>query len=133
MKKILLAITFFILSPLVVYGEFGLSVSPIKYEITLDPGQSALYQATITNLTNLPSQIITGKSDFFSKDTTGTPYFVRKDESVYSDQELSSWINIEEDSFTLNPRDQKTVRFNISVPANATPGGKYAAVFFNQK
>lgn len=41
---------------------------------------------------------------------------------------LSRWISFEPKNFTLNPREEKAVKFKIKVPENAEPGGHYAAV-----
>lgn len=41
---------------------------------------------------------------------------------------LSSWISFEPQKFTLEPREEKPVKFIIKVPENAEPGGHYAGI-----
>lgn len=72
----------------------------------------------------------TSTSDFTARDGTGIPLFVRKSELVYPDQQLSTWISLWSSSVTLNPGQEVTIPFTITVPSNATPGWHYGAVFF---
>lgn len=41
---------------------------------------------------------------------------------------LSSWITIEPEIFTLQPREEKPVKFVINTPEYAEPGGHYAGI-----
>lgn len=41
---------------------------------------------------------------------------------------LSSWISFEPKTFSLEPREEKPVKFRIKVPENAEPGGHYAGI-----
>lgn len=104
--------------------------SPIKYELTVSPWESITRPATLTNNGNETITIVTGKSDFQSNGTSGTPQFVRKSELVFTDQEMSSWITIDTPSFSIGPWEDVTINFTIDVPENASPWGKYAAIFF---
>ena len=49
------------------YAAIDLSVTPIRYEITADPGKSVTKSAKIINNTNASVQIVMGKSDFQAK------------------------------------------------------------------
>ena len=115
------------------YAAIDLSVTPIRYEITADPGKSVTKSAKIINNTNASVQIVMGKSDFQAKWTDGNSLFVRKSEMVYPEQELSNWISIWNTTFTLGPKQSKEVSFTIAIPSNATPGWHYWAIFFKNK
>ncbi|MDA9129343.1 DUF916 domain-containing protein [Candidatus Gracilibacteria bacterium] len=106
------------------------TVTPINYELNLEPGQSATFPASIRN--NGPDTVTlpTTASDFQANGTNGVPSVVRKSELVYPDQELSTWITLSASEVTLAPGQEKTIDFTIDVPANATPGGHYGAVLF---
>lgn len=41
---------------------------------------------------------------------------------------LSSWITVEPEIFTLEPREEKSVKFTINTPEYAEPGGHYAGI-----
>jgi len=113
-----------------VFAAIDLNVTPIKYEITTQTGATVTRPATLTNSSSETFTIYTGKSDFIADGTGWTPRFVRYSELVNPDQELSSWITIDTDSFVIGPGESKTVNFTINVPTDATPGWHYGAVFF---
>ena len=113
-----------------VFAAIDFTFTPIKYELTVATGSTITKPATLKNNSNKPVTIITGKSDFQSNGTDGTPSFVRRSELVYQDQELSSWITIDTPQFTIASGEEITINFTIDVPENATPGGHYGAIFF---
>jgi len=115
-----------------VNAEINLTVSPIKYEIETNTWSVITKTATLFNRSNQTHTITTWKSDFESKDNTWNPSFVRKSELVFEWQQLSSWINIDTESFTIEPWEKKEITFTINVPENATPWWHYWAVFFKK-
>lgn len=113
-----------------VFADIDLIVSPIRYEIQLNPGATTTRTAKLINKTNNELQIYTSVSDFESNDSYGNPTFVRKSELVNPDQELASWININTSSFMIWALEEMEISFEINVPTDATPGWHYWAVFF---
>ena len=113
-----------------VHAAINYTITPIRYELELEPGESATFPASIRN--NGPDSVTlpTTTSDFQSNGPNGVPSIVRKSELVYPDQELSTWISLSDTSVTLAPGEEKTIMFTIDVPVNATPGGHYGAVLF---
>lgn len=75
----------------------------------------------------------TATSDFTSNGTSWIPSFVRKSELVYPDQQLSTWISIDDSSVTALPWELVTTNFTIDAPITATPGWHYGAVFFKKE
>ncbi len=112
------------------FAAIDLNVSPIKYEIDTQTWTTITRPATLINNGPEAFTIYTWKSDFVANGTDGTPRFVRYSELVYSDQQLSTWIDIDTDTFVIGPWESKTINFSITVPENATPGWHYGAVFF---
>ncbi len=41
---------------------------------------------------------------------------------------LSQWISFEPETFVLQPREEKPIKFIIQIPENADPGGHYAGI-----
>lgn len=111
-------------------ADVDLIVSPIKYEIELNPWWSITKTAKLINKSNNPMIIYTWVSDFMSNDTSWNPVFVRKSELVNPNQELASWITINTNTINLNALEEKDVEFTINVPLDATPWWHYWAVFF---
>ncbi|MDQ7008813.1 MAG: Fn3-like domain-containing protein, partial [Candidatus Gracilibacteria bacterium] len=111
------------------FAAINLTVSPIKYELSGDIGETITKIATLHNYGDNDIQIITGKSDFIASGTDGSHSFVRYSELVHSDQQLSNWISLSSSGFTIPANSKKEISFNIDIPSNATPGGHYGAVF----
>ena len=112
------------------FAWINFSVSPIKYELSWDPGWSITKTASLRNNWDLPVTIYTWKSDFETKDYSWAPKFLRYSEIVNFDQTMSSWINIDLPDFSINPWEEKDIEFTINIPENATPWWHYWAVFF---
>lgn len=111
-----------------VSANINLTVSPIKYELEVDPGETITRTAKLINLSENTYTIETGTADFIAKDISGTPAFVRK--QIGTQGEMSTWISINTPSFVITPKETKEISFDITVPQNATPGWHYWAVFF---
>ncbi len=127
--NILICTIFFCLS-YTADAAINFTVTPIKYELELDPWESITLPATIKNNGSTSVTMPTATSDFTSRDSTGIPRFVRKSELVFPDQQLSTWITLSESSVTLDPGEEKSIDFTINVPEDAEPGGHYGAIFF---
>ncbi len=83
------------------FAAINFTVTPIKYQLDLDPGETVTLPASITN--NGPDTVVmpTAISDFTVRDNSGTPRFVRKSELVFPDQQLSEWMTLSQDSVTV--------------------------------
>jgi len=112
------------------FAAINLTVSPIKYELTANTWATITKTATLHNRWNKDIKIITWKSDFIADTTNWSPSFVRYSELVHPDQQLSSWITLSSSGFTIPANSKKEINFTINVPADATPGWHYWAVFF---
>ena len=131
-KILILSIVSFLITlvPSITHGAINFTVTPIRYELELDPGESITLPASIRNNGTGTVTLPTATSDFTTNGITGTPTFVRKSELVHPDQQLSTWITINDSSVTVNQWKEVTTSFTIDVPENATPGGHYGAIFF---
>ena len=111
-------------------ANIDLLVSPIKYEIIANPWATITKTAKLINKSNDTMTINTWVSDFIANDSSWNPRFVRKSELVNPNQELASWIDINTSSFNIAAQEEIEVEFTINVPADASPGWHYWAVFF---
>lgn len=130
--KILLFITIFILLNFnnLTNATINFSVTPIVYNIETETWSIIYKSAILRNNSNKTVAIKTWKTDFQANWTNWIPQFVRKSELVYPEQELSSWITIETDSFLISPNESKDINFTIQVPNDASPWWHYWAVCF---
>ena len=102
----------------------ALTVSPPTYEIGATPGQSLTTGLKVFNETSQGGTFYFDTQNFTAKGEDGEPDFTN--EAVKTD--LASWIQTPA-SIDLAPGELKEVDFTINVPANADPGGHYAAIF----
>ena len=128
--KWIIGILCFVMSFGVSFADIDMTVSPIRYELEADPGESITRTATLYNNSDQPVKIITSKSDFSSNWKTGSPSFVRYSEVIHFDQVLSRWIVLSAWSFTIGPKEKYDMEFTINVPKRASPWGHYWAVIF---
>ena len=112
------------------YAAINFTVTPIRYEFQIEPGESITATASIRNNGSSTVTLWTTASDFESRDYSWTPKIVRRSELVFPDQQLSSWITLSDVSITLDAGEKKTIEFTIDVPADATPWWRYGAVLF---
>lgn len=115
----------FFLSPGVSHAQVGISLFPIKFDVTVAPGQTYSDTVTVINPNNFPigvqpevENIAGGNQGSIDLTDTDIPHG------------LSAWISLNENQFTLAPQQQLQVPFTITVPADGEPGGHYGAILF---
>jgi len=122
---IILVIGGLVLADLVSAQQIGVTVSPLTFELTANPGDTLTNTLKIYNPTDSIISIKMEVEDFKPVGETGQVVVEPEEEAIYS---LKRWVKTEPIEFTLEPREQKFVDFEISVPENAEPGGKYGSV-----
>jgi hypothetical protein len=103
----------------------GLSISPLTFELTANPGDILSNKIKIYNSSNSAIIVKMETEDFKAAGETGQVVVAPEENLTYS---LKRWVKIEPAEFTLEPKEQKFVDFTIEVPGNAEPGGKYGSV-----
>lgn len=104
-------------------SKSALAVSPAIIEEVLTPGEPTSFTLQVHNVTNFPLPI-----KGFVKNLN-----VQSEELEKTDKErldASQWFVIEEPDFILQPDQLRTVKGIIQTPADATPGGHYATIYF---
>ena len=109
------------------FAELNLVVTPIRYELKLDPGESINKMVTLRNRWTGALYITTWKTNIINDPNTYEPIFV---ENWNPNQELAPWITVMTNNFTIQWESDYQIEFNITVPGNATPWWHYWAVFF---
>lgn len=105
-----------------------ITVSPVKFELTLAPGGSATKEVTIWNRLGHESEFLFSKEDFTgSKDPDKATLFLGDDYAKITS--AKDWLALETDKVTLNQGDKMKFPVQVNVPADASPGSHYAAVF----
>lgn len=114
-----------------VVEDKGITISPVRFEYDVDPGETVTGEIKLINSTFSDKTLYLYTLNFKSDGQTGTPLF-HNEELPYS-ASLKEWIQLSEEEFTVkqveadNP-NTKVVEFSITVPEDAEPGGHYAGI-----
>ena len=104
----------------------ALTVSPARIEISGNSGQTLSGEINIYNEQPEVKTFYTSYENFQSSDDSGAPKFIG------SENGLATWIKTES-SIAVNSEEKKVLPFTISIPADAEPGGYFAAVFLGSQ
>jgi hypothetical protein len=113
-----------------VNGGNGMRVSPVRNDLTIKPGESQSIQVYVQNITESPANLQVIINDFVaSADESGTPRLLLNTGDSAPTHGLKQYVAKVPD-VTLQPKEQKIVKVQINIPANAAGGGYYGAVRF---
>jgi hypothetical protein len=101
----------------------ALTLTPIRLEITGDPGETLTKQVTLINEKTLSETFYSSFANFEAQGESGTPTFVTPKD------DLGTWMHAPE-SVVVPASSQMTVSFTITIPKDATPGGHFSAIFW---
>ncbi len=110
-------------------GGNGLRISPVRTDLTINPGSSQTIDVYVTNLTSQPTSLSGVVDDFTAgTDESGTPAILLNGEKApsHSLKEYVSPIG----NFTLAAKATKDVKVTISIPKGVAGGGYFGAVRF---
>lgn len=120
----------------------GIILNAFRFDIdTVKPGESITKTFTVKydfqpnpDGTYRPANLVLTAQNFNQDNLRdGAPRFL-EDGSLDRTESLANWITFDKDIITLSgPGETAEVTFTINVPEDAQPGGKYAAVFLNNK
>jgi len=112
-------------------GDFV--VGPGKHEIRINPGETSVKSITVTNRYDTERIFSIEIEDFTSPnkgDNSGQVHLLGEEKGPYS---LKDYLIPDETSFVLQSGDRATIRVEIKIPEDATPGGLYGAVIISHK
>lgn len=111
-------------------GGNGLRVSPVRTDVTINPGETKNVSLYVTNVTTNPATLQAIVNDFVANpNESGDPAIILDPKQYAASHSLKRFIQ-PIDNFTLGPGQQKQVTVVIKVPASAPGGGYYGAVRF---
>jgi len=140
-QKIIFLFTFsFLLFPLASLCEAQttthLIVAPSRQEILVEPGENTAINVKFLNQSDAPISGTIGAVDFVVEDKEGTPTFLEGPAAVTGLTKISSrfsaasWFELPYDRATIAAKNKILLQAKIHVPANARPGGRYVALYF---
>ncbi len=109
----------------------GFRVSPVREELTIQPGKTETVDVSVENITNeniIAHPIV---NDFVASDQeNGEPRLILDNSAPPSGNSFKTLVGQLPDT-PLKPHERKTVKVTLNVPANAAAGGYYGAVRFS--
>jgi hypothetical protein len=111
-------------------GGNGFVVSPVRSELTIDPGKSETVTLTVENVTGAATTAKPIVNDFEpSQSENGQPKIILDETKSASGNSFKSLVGTLP-SVQLAPGEKKTLPVKIVVPGNANAGGYYGAIRF---
>jgi P pilus assembly chaperone PapD len=108
-------------------GQVSVEASPLRVEFAAAPGSSSTQAVTLTNAGSEAVRIRATLSDW-TLSVDGAPQFEGADRDAFS---ATPWVRIAPPEQVIEPGGEGTVRFSLSVPADATAGGYRTGILFD--
>lgn len=106
-------------------NAFALTLSPVRFELSGDPGQTVHAEMTLMNENQVDEiKYYSSYANFEAQGETGNPNFIDPKEG------LGTWINVQKNVILL-PGESKKIPIDITIPFGADPGGNFAAIFWS--
>lgn len=111
-----------------VQAATGLTIQPIKVSQTLDPGTTFTGFINLSNVSDDEVLVQVKAEDFLPSAGTNTFNFIGRAPGVTS---VRDWINIDSpNEFLFEKGKNQSIRYTITVPKDAEPGGHFGVIFF---
>jgi hypothetical protein len=104
---------------------YALTISPARIEINGDPGATVGGEFTLINEQATSQTFYVSYENFSAQGETGTPSF--SSEQVG----LDTWLGVVPPEVTIAPGQAVKIPYTINIPADADPGGYFAAIFWS--
>lgn len=98
----------------------GLSISPLRQETSIAAGKTSGGYMTVGNLTDKPMFVKTAVKEFSVTDFAYDYVF---------ETPKNDWVKMRSSLVQIAPKTSQKISYSINVPAKATPGGYYFALF----
>ncbi len=99
-------------------------VTPVRFDMSIAPGQSQEFTLNLSGSKGEYSQSLMVYITDLSMARNGAFGFERTESS----SSAAKWIKLENQKMTLFENQTKPVKFQVSIPANATPGEYYCII-----
>lgn len=122
-------LTFFLMAVSLLFGAsdaLALTVSPVRVEISGNPGQTLRGEMEILNEQGETKIFFSSFENFEPSGDTGSPHFVGNTGN------LADWLKTNE-RIDIGSGEKIIVPYTITIPADAEPGGYFSAIFWGSQ
>ncbi|HUC89607.1 MAG TPA: hypothetical protein VMR45_02295 [Patescibacteria group bacterium] len=113
-----------------VIGGNALKVSPVRQDLTADPGTKKTVTIYVTNVTSVPATLHVVENDFVAAgDESGKPNVILDEKQYAPSHSLKRFMQPVKD-FTLAANGTKQIDVVLDIPKTAAGGGYFGAVRF---
>lgn len=106
-----------------------LKISPVRSDISVNPGASKTVEVTVTNLTDADITVQPFENDFIAKGEDGTPALILDDNQYAPTHSLKKFM-VPLGNVKVPAKKAAVVKVVINVPSTAQPGGYFGAIRF---
>ena len=106
-------------------ADYILRVSPLIFNITLDPGKVYNYKIEVENLTSTPLPVKAYFENFTTTDEEGGYSFEDN-----TPNPLISWSSISKDELLIPAKSKESEELTVKIPSKVPFGGYYGVLFF---
>lgn len=121
---------FLVVTPLVSVHAIGIELKPVRYEKTVQPGETIEVPLKILNKGSAFTASFEAATFTYSDDS-GTPKIVAP-ENRRVGYDIQDWISLP-DQIDVEENVEVEVAYTVSIPEDARPGGHYGTVFVLQE
>lgn len=107
----------------------GIKLSPVRSDITMNPGESRSIKLTVQNITNSTAEFQAIVNDMIAKGEDGKPALILEDDKYAPSHSLKRYVS-DIPNVTIEAGKSKQVTATITIPSNAAAGGYYGAIRF---
>lgn len=111
-----------LLWPPKINAQTVLAIEPTRLELALKPGETANNNLRVSNRGDKPITVELSTEAF---SVTNERY----DFTFSEAEELSKWLRLKEPFIDIAPGKTEIIDYQLAVPNNAEPGGRYLAIF----
>lgn len=112
-------------------GDIDITVSPIRYEMEIERWSSGTWAIKVINNSDYDVFLTIEKEDCNTKDSTGTPSCFPASKNPNLSRVLSPYITTSTGQISIPSHGETDIGFTLNIPEDATPWGRYGAIFFN--
>lgn len=113
--------------------SLALTVSPTLFEMAATPGQSWKSSIKVVNSNQFDIMVYPTIVNFAPQGETGQGKFIPVFEDVTGGATLAEWVELSPSAVTIPREQSREIPFSVLVPADASPGGHYAAILISTR